>query len=139
VKVGLDYWNVISHHPDVFRQLVAALLADGHEVHVISAIGRNRAGTVAGEIAALGIPVTAVHEVVFSHPRESPALKTAKCAELGISVFYDDRDDVCRAMTATGKILALRVTRPEPHAGRARKADIAAERLAPMTLKTWLP
>jgi hypothetical protein len=128
MRTGLDYWNVISHHPDVFRELAAALLAAGHEVHVISAIGKSRAGTVAGDIRRLRIPVTAVHEVVFDHPRESPALKTAKCLELGIGTHYDDRDDVCRAMTATGKILALRVTRPEPHAGRTRKRDIAAER-----------
>lgn len=128
MKVGLDYWNVCSHHPEVFRELAAALLARGDEVHVISSVGRNRTGTVAGEVGALGIPVTAVHELVFSHPRESPALKTAMCLELGIEVHFDDRDDVCQAMTATGKILALRVTRPEPHAGRARKPDIAAER-----------
>jgi acid phosphatase class B len=130
MKTGLDYWNVCSHHPVVFRELAAALLAAGNEVHVISAIGKSRAGTVAAEVTRLGIPVTAVHEVVFTHPRESPALKTAKCLELGISVFYDDRDDVCRAMTAAG-ILALRVTRPEPHAGRTFKPgdrDIAAER-----------
>lgn len=127
MNIGLDYWNVCSHHPDAFRELAAALLARGDEVHIISAVGCNRMGTVAGEIRKLGIPVTAVHELVFSHPRESPALKTARCLELGIGVFFDDRDDVCRAMTATGKILALRVTRPEPHAGRTRKPDIAAE------------
>jgi hypothetical protein len=128
MKYGFDYWNVCSHHPDVFRELAAALLAAGNEVHVISAVGKNRTGTVASDIRRLRIPVTAVHEVVFTHPRESPALKTAKCLALGIGVFFDDRDDVCRAMTATGKILALRVTRPEPHAGRTFKPDIAAER-----------
>jgi hypothetical protein len=127
MRIGFDYWNVCSHHSVVFRELAAALLAAGHEVHVISAIGRGRAGTVASEIGKLGIPVTAVHEVIFGHPRESPALKTAKCTELGISVFYDDRDDVCRAMTATGRIVAMRVTRPEPGV-RTRKPDIAAER-----------
>jgi hypothetical protein len=127
MKIGFDYWNVCSHHPAVFRELAAALLADGSEIHVISAVGSNRAGTVAGEVIRLGIPVTAVHEVVFRHPRESPDLKTARCLELGISVFYDDRDDVCQAMTATGRILALRVTRPRPATG-TRQADLAAER-----------
>jgi hypothetical protein len=127
MKVSFDYWNVISHHPGAFRELAAALLARGNEVHVISSVGRNRIGTVAREVSALSIPVTDVHELVFSHPRESPALKTAKCLELGIDAHFDDRDDVCRAMTATGKILALRVTRPELHAGRTAKPDIAAE------------
>jgi hypothetical protein len=128
MKTGLDFWNVCSHHPDAFRELAAALLAAGNEVHVISAVGASRAGTVATDIARLAIPVTAVHEVIFTHPRESPELKTVRCLELGISVFYDDRDDVCRAMTATGKILALRVTRPEHPRDQLRRRDIAAER-----------
>jgi acid phosphatase class B len=129
VKIGLDYWNVCSHHPDYFRELAYSALAVGHEVHVISAIGKGRAGSVEAEVAALGIPVTAVHEVVFSHPRESPELKTRKAVELGVGVFYDDRDDVCAAMTDKG-ILALRVTRPRPGVvtRRPRAEDLAAER-----------
>jgi hypothetical protein len=121
MRVGFDYWNVLSHHPDYFGELIPLLLEAGHEVHVISAIGRNRSGTIAAEVAGLGIPVTAVHECVFRHPGASPALKTAKARELGIDVFYDDRDDVCRAMTAAG-ILAMRVTRPD------RRQDTEAER-----------
>ena len=122
MKIGLDYWNVCSHHPGYFRELAVRALAAGDEVHVISAVGRNRTGTVAAEITGLGIPVTAVHEVLFRHPRQSPALKTAKALELGVDVFYDDRDDVCREMTATGRILAMRVTRA------GRRGDTEAER-----------
>jgi hypothetical protein len=121
MKIGFDYWNVLSHHPDYFGELIPLMLAAGHEVHVISAIGRKRSGTIADEVEDLGIAVTAVHELVFSRPGESPALKTARCLELGVTVFYDDRDDVCRAMTTAG-ILALRVTRPD------RRRDTAAER-----------
>jgi hypothetical protein len=112
VRVGFDYWNVISHYPAQFGLMAHALIDAGHEVFVISAIGRNRLGTITDEVTALGVPFTEVHEIVFSHPRESPALKTAKALKLDIDVFYDDRDDVCRAMAGTGKILALRVTRP---------------------------
>ena len=50
--------------------------------------------------------------VVFRDPRESPHLKLAKCRELGIEVFYDDREDVCRILAKHG-ILALRVPRRE--------------------------
>jgi acid phosphatase class B len=137
--LGLDYWNVISTHPDYFRQLARFHLDAGDEVHVISAIGPGRAGTTADEIKALGIPFTAVHEVVFDHPRESPWRKRDLAVRLGIGVFYDDRDDVCEEMASSG-ILALRVTRPfrrQPggprtarqasHGDRTR-ADIAAER-----------
>jgi hypothetical protein len=45
-------------------------------------------------------------------PRESPHLKLAKCQELGIEVFYDDRDDVCRMLNKHG-ILAMRVPRTD--------------------------
>lgn len=112
MKIGLDYWNVISAHPDYFRQLAQFHLGAGDEVHIISAIGRSRACTVQRDVDALGIPYTAVHEVVFGHPRESPLRKTVRAQALGITVFYDDRDDVCEAMTKAG-ILAMRVTRPD--------------------------
>ena len=123
MKIGLDYWNCCSHHPGYFRSLATLALTAGHEVHVVSAVGRRHAGSVAPAIAELGIPVTGVHEVLFKRPVESPALKVAKCLELGFGgqdAFYDDRDDVCRAMTAAG-ILAMRVTRAD---GRG---DVEAE------------
>jgi acid phosphatase class B len=93
----------------------------GDEVHVISAIGRSRIGTVEQEVRAI-TPQGTVHEVVFRDPRESPFLKLAKCQELGIEVFYDDRDDVCRVLNKHG-ILALRVTRRD-----GSTYDLGAER-----------
>jgi hypothetical protein len=122
MKIGLDYWQVISHYPEYFRELARAHVALNGEVHVISAIGTNRSGTVAQEVAELGIPNSGVHEVVFRHPGESPELKLAKCQELGIQVFYDDREDVCRLLNKHG-ILALHVIRKDGAVG-----DLAAER-----------
>jgi hypothetical protein len=66
--------------------------------------------------------------VVFRHPKESPQLKLAKCVELGIQVFYDDREDVCRLLNQHG-ILALRVPRKDPSA-----CDLSAERDAAPTV-----
>jgi hypothetical protein len=66
--------------------------------------------------------VPQVHEVVFGHPRESPVLKLAKCQELGIELFYDDREDVC-ALLNRHHILAVRVPRRDSSAD-----DVAAER-----------
>jgi acid phosphatase class B len=121
MRVGLDYWHVVSHYPEYFRELVAGLVHQGHEVHVVSAVGSKRAGTVEAEVTARVDGVTAVHEVVFDHPRESPELKLAKIQELGITVFYDDRDDVCRLLTDHG-ILAMRVSRTD------KRSDVGAER-----------
>jgi acid phosphatase class B len=107
--VGFDYWHVLSHYPRQIGHLISIHQAAGDEVHVISAIGRGRVGTVEREVREVSdVPV--VHEVVFTHPRESPELKLAKCFELGIEIFYDDREDVCRLLAKNG-ILALRVPR----------------------------
>ena len=119
--VGFDYWQVLSHYPERISHLIDVHEQAGDEVHVISAIGRNRIGTVEREVRAI-TPHGTVHEVVFRDPRESPFLKLAKCQELGIDVFYDDRDDVCRVLNKHG-ILALRVTRRD-----GSTYDLGAER-----------
>jgi hypothetical protein len=49
-EIGLDYWQVISHYPDHFKALEQALSCAGHLVYVISAVGKNRAGTVKAEV-----------------------------------------------------------------------------------------
>jgi acid phosphatase class B len=123
VIVGFDYWHVLSHYPTQIGHLIALHAAAGDEVHVVSAIGRGRVGTVEAEVRVV-TDVPTVHEVVFSHPRESPELKLAKCFELGIELFYDDREDVCRLLSANG-ILAFRV----PRGGRSvDEGDEQAER-----------
>ena len=119
--VGFDYWQVLSHWPEQVRHLIEIHERAGDEVHVVSAIGRGRSGTVEQAVRKV-TPVPAVHEVVFEHSREAPVLKLAKCQELGIELFYDDRDDVCRLLTRHG-ILGLRV----PRRGGERD-DLAAER-----------
>jgi hypothetical protein len=128
MKIGLDYWQVCSHYPGYFRELARAHLAQGSEIHIVSAIGTRRTGTIAAEVAELAIPNSGVHEVIFRHPRESPEFKLAKCAELGLEVFYDDREDVCRLLNRHG-ILALHVLRQDPSAG-----DLTAERDATSTV-----
>ncbi len=122
MKIGLDYWQVVSHHADYFQELVTGMVMRGHEVHVVSAIGKGRIGTIEGEVKRVLTGVHASHEVVFDHPEQSPELKLAKCRALGITVFYDDRDDVCRLLTRHG-IVAMRVTRSDAHVD-----DLGAER-----------
>jgi hypothetical protein len=120
--VGFDYWQVISHYPEQIGILKACLNIGGNECHIISAIGKGRIGTIAKEIHSIDIlkgedywykfDDNKIHEVVFDNPKQSPELKLAKCKELGIEMFFDDRDDVCRLLNANG-IMALRVTRKD--------------------------
>ena len=110
--VGFDYWQVISHYPEYFKHLMEMHVLEADVVHIVSAVGKERAGTVEAAVRELGFVWPKVHEVVFDHPNQSPELKLAKCLELGITVFYDDRDDVCRLLNKNG-ILAMRVTRKD--------------------------
>lgn len=121
MKIGFDYWNVISHYPDELWALAEALKEQTHEVHVISAIGKTRIGTIVGDVLNKwpNFAPEFVHEVVFEKSKESPELKLARCKELGIEIFFDDRQDVCDLLNANG-ILAFKVP-------RANKSDIEAE------------
>lgn len=131
--VGFDYWNVISHHPKEIAFLMRSIdygtmmLSDTPvHVHVISAIGKGRKGTVEKEVDKILDPYVdrkfyRVHEVIFENPKESPELKLAKCKELGVDIFFDDRSDVCELLNTNG-ILALQVPR------RSRTTDIKGER-----------
>lgn len=125
MKVGFDYWNVISHYPDKIGALMFSLyqmpVLPGEpdtEIHVISAIGPKRVGTIEQEVFdsllkggyESDILVTGVHEVVTSREHKSPELKLAKCKELGLDMFFDDRQDVCDLLNANG-ILAFVVPR----------------------------
>jgi acid phosphatase class B len=123
--VGFDYWQVLSHYPREIGHLMELHHLAADTVHVISAIGQGRLGTVEDDVRKV-TTVPQVHEVVFSHPRESPVLKLAKCQELGVEVFYDDREDVCRLLSSHG-ILALRVPRRGEPTGHL-DGDLAAER-----------
>lgn len=118
MKVGFDYWQVISHYPNQIHELLTSLANNANEVHVISAVGGNRAGTVANAIRELWPHMSGkffrehVHELIFDNPVHSPELKLQKCKELSIDVFFDDREDVCRLLNKNG-VLAMRVTRKD--------------------------
>lgn len=64
------------------------------------------------KIMGLAIHPSHIYELLFDDPKESPELKLKKCQELGIEVFYDDRDDVTRLLSKDG-ILAMQVTRKD--------------------------
>lgn len=123
-KVGFDYWQVLSHYPEEIALLDESLWMNFQETHIISAVGRNRAGSVAKEVLKIipKYPPENIHEVLFTSPKQSPELKLAKCKELGISMFFDDRTDVVDLLNANG-ILAFLVPRK-----KRGQTDIGAER-----------
>lgn len=123
--IGFDYWQVLSHYPEKFAFIISAFVSEGADIHVISAVGKNHTpGSVVEAVHRLGfdIPEDHIHAVLFEHPRQSPELKLQKCQELGVEVFFDDRDDVVRLLNKNG-ILGLRVTRKDNST-----YDLASER-----------
>ncbi|CAA9563863.1 MAG: hypothetical protein AVDCRST_MAG49-2734 [uncultured Thermomicrobiales bacterium] len=112
MKVGLDYWNTVSHNLDTFRVLADALLDGGHEVYIVTAVGHRRKHTVLADIAALDLPVSGVRMVVFDRPAEAPRLKFEVCQELGITLFFDDRADTCAYLNDRGIVACNVLRRP---------------------------
>jgi hypothetical protein len=110
MNIGIDFHNVIDAYPIDFRFLAHLFFDTGHEVHVVSAIGPKRVGTIENAVKELYIPYTAVHEVVFQHPKEAPVLKADKGQQLWLSMHFDDRQDVCDEMNRRG-ILCFKVPR----------------------------
>ncbi len=105
MHVGFDYWNTVSHHTAVLLPLIDALLAAGHEVTIMSAVGKKRIETTQEEIEALGLPDGVTIEVLTwgeRGPGSAPQLKYERCVELGIQLFFDDRSDTCRYMSVRG-------------------------------------
>jgi hypothetical protein len=121
LTIGIDWWNVASHHA-YFLRLARAHLICGDKVLIISAIGPRRRGTIEAEARSAGFSrLVPVHEVIFTASFQAPELKLNACRALGVSVFYDDRQDVCDLLAEAG-ILAMRVPR------KSRQPDLAAER-----------
>ena len=116
--IGIDYWQVLSHYPEYFCRLMVAHKSLGDGFVVISAVGQSREGSVQDAVNKILLQNgmsgwdLKVHEVVFDDPKQSPELKLAKCKELGVTVFFDDREDVCRLLNQND-ILAMRVTRKD--------------------------
>lgn len=77
MKVGFDYWQALSHYPEQFQALANSLLWAGHQVYVLSAVGKNRAGTVESEVRKLGFDIP-VYEVVFDDARPVAGTEVSK-------------------------------------------------------------
>lgn len=110
MRVGFDFHNVLDAWPNHITNLMLRHINYGDYVCVISAVGRGRKGTVADQVHSYTPYVDAIFEVAFQYPGQSPQLKVAQAKALNLHIFYDDRQDVCDAMTEAG-ILCFKVPR----------------------------
>lgn len=101
MKYGFDMHGVLSHHRWA-RDMARALLRDGHEVYVITAVD-NEANSRAW-VDSLEIPFTEVCCVHATGHDDAGHKKAAIMKEKGISILLDDVPDVVAAVRHDGLI-----------------------------------
>jgi hypothetical protein len=102
---GFDYWKTLSHHHDVLVPLIDALVTCGNRVVVISACGKDKEKTTPDVIATLNLPLSVeIHMVIWDGDKQetAPEIKHKKAKELGVDVFFDDREDICTYFNERG-------------------------------------
>lgn len=65
MKFGFDVHGVIDKHPDVYRAIMASLVYEGHEVHVITGLRQHPEG--AELLKELKIPYTHYFSIIDFH------------------------------------------------------------------------
>lgn len=94
--IGIDLDNTITDLPEFFKVVAAALVASGHEVHIITYRDVGTEGDVRAQLAELGIAYTAIHL-----PQESctpPEWKSKLAAQLGVELMIEDSPEVLASM-----------------------------------------
>lgn len=98
MKIGLDLDNTISEIPLMFSILSRGLIAEGHEVHVITY--RTDREQIARELQDYKVGFTAIH-IPEEHPLGGgpiPLWKAAVAKDLGLHVMFEDSPENLSAM-----------------------------------------
>jgi hypothetical protein len=118
MKIGFDFWNVITQSPEYIREMANCFINRGHEVFIVSAVGdrslKKYNCSIEGYkdvISAFDIPNSGIHIVYFEKDEDIPLLKLNKCKELGIQMFFDDRASTVKILHENG-IISFLVQKP---------------------------
>jgi len=126
IKIGLDYYNVVTQFPDQCWELAWKVMVSGGEVYIISAVGHKRLKETGGleryreEIEAWNIPNHETEIVVFDKEEDIPQLKLDVCKKYDIAIFIDDRPETVKLLHENG-IMALLC--PKPSKKTEKKAE----------------
>lgn len=113
MKLGIDWDGTMASYPNAFRRLVKFAT----EVHVITLNPYLELETV--RIAMeLDKDMSDVkvrkhvypHEILGHDETLAPEWKSDKCNELGIDIFFDDREDICQMVEQTSCAAVIHVT-----------------------------
>lgn len=116
MKLGIDWDGTMASYPEAFRRM--AKLAT--EVHVITLNPYLELETV--RIAMeLEKDMTEIkvrkhvypHHILGYEEHLAPEWKTEMCNELGIDIFFDDREDICQMVEQLSCAAVIHVTERE--------------------------
>lgn len=105
--VGFDFFHTINEFPEMMAGLSQFFKEQGHSVVVISAIDRvhdenKYFDKVAEFCEKIGFQYDKIHVLLFTAPTEIPELKLQVAKKVGVSLFFDDRNDVVQTMNTYG-------------------------------------
>jgi len=100
--IGLDFYGTITKNPKFFRQLTAALIAAGHLVYIISAVGEANVEKLKKDVRHSHVSHTALEIITFIDFEFVSGLKAEACKRLGVQCLIDDSDENCRDATKLG-------------------------------------
>lgn len=104
MKIGLDLDFTISELPQFFAILSKALIAEGHEVHIITYREKFDTGNTIIELNDYGIAYTQLHIPDHNNTLTMEAWK-AEIAKIGLDLMIDDSPEVLHAMPPNVKRL----------------------------------
>lgn len=108
MKLGLDIHGVIDHKPKVWSAITHALVAAGHEVHIIT--GQELSTKLTDFLAAMDIKYTHLFSITTYHKEQGTEIrykdsdnpfidydlwdktKADYCKRMGIDLHVDDSD-----------------------------------------------
>lgn len=104
--IGLDFYGTVTRNNKIFRNIAQALIAQGHEVYIVSAVKRNNISKLKTELKHSKVPYSYLEIVPYENYWEIPELKLKACKRLGIRMLLDDNEDTCQLLSEQGILTA---------------------------------
>jgi len=119
MKIGIDFYNVITQYPKQMRELARSFLVAGNEVYIISAYGDRQLKKYDSSpkkykefIESYNVPCSGIKLVYFKDDDSLiPKMKYDVIKRLGIELMIDDRPETIKYLHERG-ICALQMLKP---------------------------
>ncbi len=106
MNIGFDYSGTMDTYPEGFTAIGKAMQTQGHKVYIISAVGFGDLDFDKVIAEQFGW----VDEIITFEAVNTPQQKLEICQAKGVTMFFDDRKDICDHLNVNG-VVAFRVWR----------------------------